>query len=183
MRRFLFLVLLVALAFGAPYAAALINAAMGPWSAVGIEADGSRTAMQFGRDLPRPEWVPVYPGATVVQGTKLVSARAPSGFHSLDLAVRASLDDVKRFYTEALTAAGFEVDDLGLGPLNPATAQLLGMDGTLFARRVATDDQINIQIRTPEGLVPSRMLQIHWQKISEAPDLRQGWRAASGDLQ
>src|SRR5581483_10095729 len=156
MRRLLLLVLLVALAFGAPYAAALINATMGSWSAVGIEADVSRTTMQFGQNLPRPEWVPIYPGATVVQASRLVSARAPSGFHSLELATRAGLDEVKRFYTDALTAAGFEVSDLGLWPLDARTAQLLGMDGTLLARRAASDDQINIQIRTPEGLVPSR---------------------------
>jgi hypothetical protein len=53
--------------------------------------------------------------------------------------------------------------------LNPATAALLGIDGTLAAKRVASDDQIDIQIRTPDGLIPSRLLQIHWRKISETP--------------
>ena len=35
----------------------------------------------------------------------------------------------------------------------------------------ATDDAIDVQIRTPDGLIPSRLLQIHWRKISETPAL------------
>src|SRR5262245_59248757 len=163
------LLVLLTLVFGAPYASAFLYRLMGPWSATAIEQDGSLTHMRFAPDLPRPEWVPLYPGATVVQGSTLTSARAPSGVHSLDLATRASLDEVKRFYTDALTAAGFEVDDLGTLSLNPAAAAFLGIAGTLSARRAATDDEIVIQIRTPEGLVPSRLLQIHWRKISEFP--------------
>jgi hypothetical protein len=171
MRHWLFPLLLVAvLVFGASYAGAIISRVMGPWSATAVEQDGSLTHMQFGPDLPRPEWVPFYPGAWVVQASRLVSARAPSGFHSLELGTRASLEEVKRFYTAELTAAGFEVADLGLMSLNPATAALLGIDGTLAAKRVASDDQIDIQIRTPDGLIPSRLLQIRWRKISELPN-------------
>ncbi len=169
MRRLIALLVVLTLLFGAPYAGAILYRLMGPWSATGVEQDGSLTHMQFGPDLPRPQWVPFYPGAWVVQSSKLVSARAPSGFHSLEIGTRASLDDVKRFYTEQLTAAGFKVDDLGIAPLNPMTAAYLGIAGTLSGRRAATDDAIDIQIRTPEGLVPSRLLQIHWRKISELP--------------
>ena len=46
---------------------------------------------------------------------------------------------------------------------------MLGIDGTISAKRAATDDFIYVQIRTPDGLIPSRMLQIHWAKISEYP--------------
>lgn len=169
MSRLFPLLIAVALVYGASYAAALINTVMGPWQAVGIEHDGSRTHMQFGRDLPRPPWVPVYPGATVVQASKLTSLRAPSGFHSLELAVRASLDEVKDFYSRELRAAGFEVTDQGLAPLDPVTAAFLGIAGSLSARRASTDDRFTMQIRTPEGLIPSRLLQIHWNKMSESP--------------
>jgi len=170
MRRLLPLLVLVALVFGASYASAIIYHIMGPWSATAVEQDGSLTQMQFAPDLPRPAWVPVMPGAWVVQASRLVSARAPSGFHSLELGTRAALDDVKRFYMNQLTAAGFAVTDLGIAPLNPLTAAYLGIAGTLSGRRAATDDAIDIQIRTPDGLVPSRLLQIHWRKISETPD-------------
>lgn len=159
----------VALIFGASHASAIIYSMMGPWSAVGFEHDGSQTHMRFGQNLPRPQWVPVYPGASIVQGSTLTSASAPSGFHSLDLSTRASLDEVKRFYTAQLAAAGFAVEDLGIAPLNPMTAAYLGMAGTLSAKRAATDDALTIQIRTADGLFPSRMLQIRWFKISEYP--------------
>jgi hypothetical protein len=159
----------VAIALGAAYSSTLIIRAMGPGSATAIEQDGTLTHMQFGQHLPRPDWVPVYPGAWVVQAATLTSVRMPSGFHSLDLGTRASLDEIKRFYTAELTASGFEVEDLGLMSLNPATAQYLGIAGSLSGRRAATDDRIDIQIRTPDGLVGSRILQIHWRKTSETP--------------
>ena len=159
----------VALIFGGSYAATIMTHILGPWSSTAVEHDGSLSHMQFAPDLPRPGWVPVYPDATVVQAARITSLKAPSGAHSLDLATRASLDEVKRFYTERLTASGFEVSDLGTYSLNPATAAMLGIAGALSALRVATDDQIDIQIRTPDGLIPSRMLQIRWRKISEFP--------------
>ena len=173
MHRLIPFLVIIALVFGAPSAAAVIYRVMGPSSATGILQDGSLTHMQFGHDLPRPAWVPVYPGATVVQGSRVTTASAPSGAHSLELAVRASLADVKRFYTERLAAEGFEVADRGLMSLDPRSAALLGIAGALSARRPATDDAIEIQIRTAEGLIPSRLLQIHWRKISEYPAVPQ----------
>jgi len=170
MHRLIAILFLVAFLFGAPYAAALINAAMGPWSATGIEHDGTQTHMQFGQNLPRPEWVPVYPNATIVQSSKVVSAALPSGFHALDLGIRASLDDIKQFYTERLTASGFEVRDRDLTELNlnPATAAFLGIAGSLTAVRAGTDGEIDIMIRTPDGWVfPSRNVAIRWNKHSE----------------
>jgi hypothetical protein len=84
MGRWLGLLLLtIAVLFGGSYASAFLFQLMGPWSAVGIEQDGSTTYMEFGAHLPRPEWLPVYPGATIVQGALLTSATMPSGFHSL----------------------------------------------------------------------------------------------------
>src|SRR4051794_8974496 len=124
--------LVVTLVFGASHASAILYSIMGPWSAVGIEHDGSATHMAFGQNLPRPEWVPVYPGATVVQASRLTAARSPSGFHSLELSTRASRDEVTRFYSDALSCSGFAVEDLGIAPLNPATAAYLGIDGTLM---------------------------------------------------
>ena len=163
-----FLVVLT-IALGASYSSTLIYGLKGSWSATAVEHDGSLTQMQFGQNLPRPSWVPSYPGGWVVQAATVTSARIPSGAHSLDLGTRASLDEVKRFYTAELAAAGFVVEDLGLMSLNPATAALLGIDGALSARRSETDDQIDVQIRTPDGLIASRLLQIRWRKISETP--------------
>src|SRR5262245_57143660 len=103
--RWLLIPLLVVLTIvlGASYSSPLIHAFMGPWSATAVEQDGSVTQMQFSQNLPRPSWVPVYPGAWVVQASTLTSAAMPGGFHSLDLGTRASLDEVKRFYVAELT--------------------------------------------------------------------------------
>lgn len=159
----------VALVFGASHASAILYSLMGPWSAVGIEQDGSTTHIAFGQNLARPEWVPAYPGATVVQASKVTAARAPSGFHALELSTRASHDEVKRFYVDALARAGFAVEDLGIAPLDPVTAAWLGIAGTLAGKRESTDDMITVQIRTADGLFPARLLQIHWYRISEYP--------------
>ncbi|HEV2546171.1 MAG TPA: hypothetical protein VGU20_02430 [Stellaceae bacterium] len=61
-----FIVLGLVLLYGSPYAALLLNRVMGPWSATAIEADGSTTRMEFGTDLPRPDWVAVMPDADIV---------------------------------------------------------------------------------------------------------------------
>ena len=125
--------------------------------------------MAFGQNLARPEWVPVYPARRSCRRARSPPARAPSGFHSLDLSTRASLDEVKRFYTERSRARALRSTDLGIAPLNPATARLLGMAGTISAKRAATDDFITSRSAPPDGLFPSRMLQIHWCRISEYP--------------
>jgi hypothetical protein len=163
------LLIVVALVFGAAYASVIVSAMILPISTTAIEHDGRATNIEISQNLPRPDWVPVYPNASIVQASKVTPAQAPSGFHGLDLATRASLDEVKRFYTERLTAAGFAVSDQGLMGLNPMTARMLGMDGTISGKRAATDDLIYIHVRTADGLIPSRLLQIHWAKISEYP--------------
>ena len=168
-RIVLWLLVAVTLAFGSPYAAWVLGRVNGTWSGDAVEHDGSITHMQFGPDLPRPDWVPVYPGALIAQGSNLTSARFPSGVHSLDVSTRDPLDDIKRFYVARLEEAGFKVRDLGTYPTDARTAAFLRLDSTLYAERPATDDRIAIQIRTPEGLLAARLLQLQWRKISETP--------------
>jgi hypothetical protein len=170
-RRFFIVLAVLAFVFGGSYAvsyaSALIVRFIGPWTAFAIESNGGPTRMVFDPNLPRPDWVPVYPGAMVVQASRVTSDKIRSGFHSLDLTTRASFEDVKRFYVESLTASGFVVVDDGIGSLNPLTAAFLGLAGSLSGRRATTDDQINIVIQTPEGLIGPRPLQLQWRKISE----------------
>jgi hypothetical protein len=168
-RPFFALLLVVALVFGATQASALLFWIMGPWTAVGIQQDGSTTHVAFGQNLPRPAWVPVYPGATIVQASFLTSAQMPSGFGTLQIGTRAGFEEVRRFYLDRLAADGFAVTDRGIAPLNPATAAFLGIAGSLAGRRTHTDDQVDVLIRTPDGLLLSRMIEIHWRKISESP--------------
>jgi hypothetical protein len=175
-RLVLYLLVAATLAFGAPYAAAVLSRVQGPWSADALEQDGTRTHMQFATELPRPDWVPVYPGALIAQASNLTSARFPSGVQSLDISTRDTLSDIKRFYTARLEDAGFKVRDLGRWPMDARTAAFIGLDSTLYAERAATDDRITIQIHSPEGILSARLLQLQWRKISETP----AWPLAGG---
>ena len=171
-RLYLFFVLLlvVYMLFGSPYAALLLNRAMGPWSGSAVHHDGSVSRQDYDMDRPPPAFVPVYPGASVVQSVLIYASHAPSGVGMLDLAVHGSQDEVRDFYRTRLEAQGFVVEDLGTLGLNPAAAEYLGVAGTLFAKRLETDDSVGVQIRTEEGIVVrSRLVQLSWRKLSEWP--------------
>ena len=170
MRRFLLSLIVIAVLFGSPYAAWLLNRVMGPWNAGLGERDGSVSQLYFDPSMPPADFVPVFPGALVVQSSRLVSQDAPSGVGFLELAVHGSAEAVRDFYQSRLAAAGFTVSDLGTQGLNAAAAAYLGVDGTLVGKRPATDDVLVVQIRGEEGiLVRSRLLQLNWRKLSEWP--------------
>jgi hypothetical protein len=170
MRRFLLWLVLIAVLFGSPYAALFLNRVMGPWTANAIEHDGSVTHMSFDQNLPPPAYLPVFPGASVVQATHLVSQQFPSGVGALELAVHGSADEVREFYRSHLEASGFTVDDLGTQGLNAAAATYLGVAGTLAAKRPDSDDAVTVNIRTEDGIVlRSRLVQVSWRKLSEWP--------------
>lgn len=165
-RAFLSFLILVAFLLGTPYAALLLNWAMGPWSATAIERDGTTTQMEFGSARPRPEWVPIPPDARIVQSSFLRNSKDPIGVSFLELASRATLDELRRLYIDRLKSAGFTVEDLGTGTLNADAADFLGVANMLVATREATGDQINISIRTPEGILATRLIQMNWRNTA-----------------
>jgi hypothetical protein len=168
--RLFWTLLAIVVLFGSAYGAMVVNWSMGPWEATGIEQDGSLTHMRFDPAMAPADFVPLFPGAQVIQSSRLVSKEAPSGVGSLDLSVRGSAEAVREFYRARLEAAGFVVSELLVPNLNPVTAAYLGLDGGLVAKRTATDDILTLQIRTEEGLlIRSRALQLSWRKISEWP--------------
>ncbi len=166
------LLLIVLVMYGSPYAALLLNRAMGSWSADAVEHDGSITHMVFDPNLRPAEFVPIYPGASIVGSSRLVSKQSPSGVAFLELAVHGPASDVRDFYVSRLTAEGFTVEDHGTLGLNTAAASYLGVAGALSAIRAATDDYLAVQIATEEGLVVrSRLVKLQWRKWSEmTPD-------------
>src|SRR5258705_4631 len=106
MRRFLLGLVLIAVLFGSPYAALLLNQVMGPWSATLTEANGSVSQLNFDPSMPPPDFVPVFPGALVVQSSRLVSQDAPSGIGFLELTARGPAEEVRAFYHRRLARAG-----------------------------------------------------------------------------
>jgi len=170
LHRFFLALLAIVVLFGSGYGAVVLNWAMGPWEATGIEQDGSLTHMRFDPAMPPADFVPLFPGAQVIQSTRVMTKDAPSGVGMLDLSVHGSADAVRDFYRARLEATGFTVSELVVPNLNAATAAVLGLDGGLIAKRTATDDILTLQIRTEEGLlVRSRALQLIWRKMSEWP--------------
>ena len=133
---------------------------------------GEYTAIS-GPAAPRPDWVPVLPGATISNAYQVTSGNL-DGVGMVYLATRASLDDIKRFYTRSLTNLGFQVRDDGYGILTPEGAEFFGLAGTLIAERPVTSHEaykyVAVQIRTEDGwLVRSRSLTVLWRKT--APDM------------
>lgn len=86
-----------------------------------------------------------------------------------------NLDSVKRYYLQALTAAGFDMRDNGFGAANLGGAMLLGIDNELVGIRA--DDQMRIRIvtRAPSGLISrSRVIQLQWQGHEHDVAVRNG---------
>ena len=163
-RLLLSLIVIATLAIGAPCATLVLNVLQGSWSATGIEHDGSVTQMAFDRALPRPDWMPVPPDATVVDASHLINTQQARDYQSLDVSSHRSLGELRSFYIGHLRAAGFEVIDRGTLNLNARAADYLGIGDTLSATRKSSGDAVSITIGTPEGLFGVRLVQLGWWK-------------------
>jgi hypothetical protein len=158
-------VVVITLAVGAPYAGLFVNRATGPWDATAIEHDGTVTHMSFGRDLPRPEWIFLPPGASIVQASQVTNEAQGRDVGMLELASRLPLAEIRSFYQEHLSRADFAVVDLGTGPMNARTAAYLGVGGVLVATRAKSGDRLDINIGTPEGVFRTSLIRLSWRKI------------------
>jgi hypothetical protein len=163
-RLALWLIVIATLAIGAPYAALVLNVLQGPWSATGVERDGSITEMRFDRSMARPSWMPVPPDAAVVDQSHLINTLEARDYQSLEVTSHRSLAELRRFYIAHLRAAGFSVTDLGTLNLNARAADYLGIGDTLSATRKSSGDAVNITIGTPEGVFGARLVQLGWWK-------------------
>jgi hypothetical protein len=165
-RLFIALLITVGVVAGAPYAALLVNRVIGTNTVVFTEADGSQRTLIMGPDAAQPDWLPMMPGARLVNAHRWLPNTLAVDSGGVELAIHADVTAVKAFYTQALEQIGFTVEDDGLGPLNAATAAYLGMAGTLLAERRSTGHELTIQIRTPDGLIVARrLLQIEWRQL------------------
>jgi hypothetical protein len=163
-RAFIGFVLLVSLVAGYPYEALILNRVIGTNTVLFGEQDGLRRTLIMGPDAPRPEWLPNLPRALVVQAGHWLPSPGREVAGDVELLTHMGVDEIKRFYLEALRGAGFEMRDIGHGPLNAATAAYLGIDNTLHGYRGDARLAISVVTRSAGGLVlPSRTVQIHWQ--------------------
>ena len=172
-RAFLFFLLLIGVIFGSPALDIIIGRILGTYTVVYDAGMVSEYTAISGPAAPLPAWVPILPGAVIAHASQVTSGR-PDGVGMVDLATRATLDDIKTFYTRSLTGLGFVVRDDGFGILTPEGAEFFGLAGTLIAERPDTSDEdykyVAVQIRTEDGwLVRSRLLTVQWRKT--VPDM------------
>src|SRR5918911_5645202 len=106
-RIFLALVLGLAVAAGYPYAALILNRMIGTSTVVFAERDGLDRRLILGPDAPRPDWLPLFPGSLVVQAGHWLPSPGREIAGDLELVSHADLEDIKQFYLDALSAAGF----------------------------------------------------------------------------
>lgn len=165
MRRWLPLFLLaIALVAGYPYAAAPIFRVIGTNTVVFAEADGSQRTLISGPDAPRPAWVPDLAGALTVSAAHWLPSPGREIAGDLDLLTHRDVDDVRRFYLEALAKAGFDARDIGHGLMGERAAAFFGVDGQILAYRANDDITVSVSIDAPSGLIlRPRMVKLHWQ--------------------
>lgn len=169
MSRFpVWLIVLLVLIVGAPVVAMLLDMAMGSWSATAIEHGGTVTTMVFDRNLPRPGWVGIPSGASVVQSSHVVNTRQGRDVRLLSLSTRESMPEIRDFYRDRLSRAGFIVSDLGTGAMNARTAAFIGVADILSATRAASGESIAVTIHTPEGILATTLVELKWGKF-DAP--------------
>src|SRR5262245_42777882 len=163
-RAFTGLLLFLLLLAGYPYAALILNRALGTNTVVFGERDGLQRTLIMGPDAPRPDWLPILPRALSRQAGHWLPSPGREVAGDVELLTHKSVKEIKRFYLDGLGAAGFEMRDIGYGPLNAATAAYLGIDNTLNGYRSEARLAISVVTRSADGLVfPSRTVQIHWQ--------------------
>jgi hypothetical protein len=176
-RLFVGLLLVVALAAGYPYASLIVNRIIGTNTVVFTEHDGVQRTLISGPDAPRPAWVPVLPRSFIVHAGHWVPSPGREIAGDLELLTHKNIEEIKRFYLQALNAAGFDIHDIGYGPLNPLTAAYLGIGNMLQGHRSDGDLTITVTTNTADGFIlPSRMVKIHWQRQNESSG---GGRAAA----
>jgi len=163
------LLAVVALLVGYPYAGWVVMHIMGTQTVVMIEHDGTRRTVVMGPGATHPDWLPVMPGGIVINAGRWLLSPSQLDEGDLEILTRAGLEDVRRFYMDNLRQQGFDMKDLGFGPLNAMTAAYFGIDGTLYGYRAATKDEVTVDIRSPSGLIlQPRALEFHWRK-ADAP--------------
>ena len=167
-RFLLWLIVLATLGVGTPIVAMLLDRAMGPWAATAIEHDGSVTKIAFDRNQERPDWVAIPAGASIVQASRVSNVTQRRDVHLMSLSTWGSMPDIRDFYRNRLSRAGFAVTDLGTGAMNARTAAFLGVADMLTASRSTDGEQIAVTIRTPEGLFRTTLVELRWGRFGSA---------------
>lgn len=181
-RRFFFAITLLAAIAGYPYAALVLYRVVGTNTVVFTAHDGRQRTLISGPSAPRPDWVPILPGAYTVGAAHWMPTPDRPIAGGVELLTHKSLDEIKRFYIDALAAAGFDARDVGFGLLDAPTAAFFGVDNELLGYRRDTDLTFSVSTSTPSGLLlRPRLVKLHWQRWgAQGVELREKLFARSG---
>lgn len=163
-RSFILAVIGVSLAVGiGPYAAAALHRMLGTSTVVYSDHNGTVRPAIIGVAAPQPDWVPMPPGAVITTGAHFLPAPGHPETGSLDIVTRLSIDELAKFYLDALRASGFDVTDDGLG--TAAKLQVIGIDRLIQARNPSSGVELGLTIGSPEGIfIKSRVVQLSWRR-------------------
>lgn len=126
-------------------------------------ADGGVITTVHDRRMTPPAWLALPPGAVVTDADRAVETRLPGTIGGIEFTAWQSFPVLKAFYTDSLTRQGFTVTDYGLGPLDDDSAKVLGVHGTILARRAAGHEEATIGFDEEKGLLHTvRVVQIGW---------------------
>lgn len=166
MRTLIILAMLtIAVLTGAPYAAWVLNRLVGTNATVMPDAAGVMHQVILGPAAPVPDWLPRLPGEGVVMASRWSPGGEMLDEGDLEVLTHKGLDECRDFYRQALQRQGFVLDDPSQPQVDPAIAAWLALDGDLLAHRSATGHQIQVQFRSPQGMIlQPRLIQIHFRQ-------------------
>jgi hypothetical protein len=164
LRLYVLLFVILPLAAMSPFLAArFANMFDKPFTVHERRADGGVRTLTFDRRIKPPEWLELPEGAIVTAADRSVESTMPVAAGSMEFTASQSFPALKAFYTESLSRHGFSVTDERLGPLDAKSAKILGIYGTISARRSNDHLQVLIRFNEEEGLVQTaRTVEIGW---------------------
>lgn len=159
------MVLLVTLL--APYASIPIYWMLGTHTFHMGRPEGGMDAVIIGRDAPQPDWMVTEPGAVWLTASRWTQQTRHKDAGSVEVLTHTDEAGLKALYAARLKAAGFTIEDQGLGPLHPAAAKLLLIGPVLVAKDPARRLEMTVLIREPSGLLGlgPRIVQIEWREF------------------
>lgn len=151
----------------APYFAIPIYWSLGTFTSVHGTLGGITESVVIGQDAPQPDWLILEPGALRLTASRWVKQSRFKDAGSVEVLTHTSEADIKALYTERLRAAGFAVEDHGLGGLTPVAAKFLAIGPMLLARDSVRRLELSVLIREPSGFfgIGPRIVQIEWREL------------------
>jgi hypothetical protein len=155
------LVLAVGFVAGDPYFSSAIARVTGEHTTTGIDHDNTTSTLVSGPGVGPFEWLPVMPGALVVQGSRRAGYESkPSRSGKLELLSHDDADPIVAWYAAQLAFRGFDVETARApDPLEG----FLAVDSRVVASSARRGLDVRVLVRSREALLlRPRLVEIVW---------------------